>query len=69
MNIAPETKKHWQDKVKLRDVLRSGKQVQDQMDQIGVASESALVSAIACVVCMGLLFLIVFGALAMRAIQ
>jgi hypothetical protein len=69
MNIAPETKKRWQDKVKLRDVMRSGKQVQDQMDQVGVSSEKALVDAITYCVCMALLFLIVFGSLAMRAIQ
>jgi hypothetical protein len=69
MEIDLTSKRRWQQKPKLRDIIRSGKQVQDQMDQVGVASEGALHSAIAYVVCMGLLFLIVFGSLAMRAIQ
>lgn len=76
MKIAGETKTRWMeinnhcpDKVTLREVLKTGRQVQDSMDQIGVSSENALISAISYVACMFLLFLVIFGSLAMRAIQ
>ena len=69
MKLAEETKNKWKDKVTLRQVLKTGKQIQDQMDQIGVASRHEFHCAVAYIVCVAALFVIFFGALAMRAIQ